>query len=113
MLLDTLKILKKHDLKWNDTIPISKTEPYEFNKKTSDDIKNSVKEIVGINLYATAQNCIDKLIDDYEIDKKKYTQAEQRTLAGIRYEMKLRDFSMSIPYTLCEDVPMEVITEHK
>ncbi len=113
VLLDTLKILKKHDLKWNDTIPISRTEPYEFNKDSTEEEQNTVKKIVGINLYATAQNCIEKLIDDYEIDKEKYDQADQRTLAGIRYEMKLRDFSMSIPYSLCEDVPMEVITELK
>jgi len=112
VLLETLDVLKEHKLKWNDSIPISETTPYEFKKDRDADVEK-LKELVGVNVYATAENCIDKLIDDYEISKEEYTQQEQRTIAGIRYEMKLRDFSLSNSYTLCEDVSIEVVTQLK
>ncbi|MBQ3566522.1 MAG: hypothetical protein IJA12_05020 [Oscillospiraceae bacterium] len=112
ILLETLEVLKEHKLKWNDSIPISSTTPYEFKKDSESDIEK-LKELVGVNVYATAENCIDELIDDYEISAEEYTPEEQRILAGIRYEMKLRDFSLSNTYTLCEDVSLDVVTQLK
>ena len=65
-----------------------------------------------MNVYATADNCMDKLKEDYDIDDS-YTPEEQRLLAGIRYEMQLRGFSLSNRFTLAEDVPLNVVTELK
>lgn len=112
ILLETLKILTEHDLKWNDSIPISKSAPYEFNKDSESAIE-TLKSLIGVNQYATAENCIDKLVDDYEISDVDYTESERRTLAGIRYEMLHRDFSLSNTYTLCENVPIDVVTKLK
>lgn len=112
ILLETLEVLEEHKLKWNDSIPISTTVPYEFKKDREADVEK-LKELVGVNVYATAENCIDKLIDDYEISAKDYSREQQRTIAGIRYEMKLRDFSLSNSYTLCEDVSLDVVTQLK
>ncbi len=112
ILLETLEVLEEHKLKWNDSIPISTTVPYEFKKDREADVEK-LKELVGVNVYATAENCIDKLIDDYEISAKEYSREQQRTIAGIRYEMKLRDFSLSNSYTLCEDVSLDVVTQLK
>ncbi|MGN0622018.1 MAG: peptidoglycan D,D-transpeptidase FtsI family protein [Porcipelethomonas sp.] len=112
ILLSTLEILKSYDLEWIETIPVTKSAPYEFTKDSEADVEK-LKELIGVNIYATAENCIDKLIDDYEISADEYTPEEQRTLAGIRYEMKLRDFSINNTYTLCEDVPIEVVTKLK
>ena len=113
ILIETLKLLKDNDLEWKDTMPITKEEPYEFEDDTSEEQQNSLKELVGVNIYATAQNCIDKLIDDYDIAKGGYSEEEQRTLAGIRYEMLHRDFSLSNTFTLCDDVPLETVTKVK
>ncbi|MGN0614031.1 MAG: peptidoglycan D,D-transpeptidase FtsI family protein [Porcipelethomonas sp.] len=112
ILLETLEILKEHGLTWNDSIPVTASAPYEFKEDSESDVKK-LKELVGVNVYATAENCIDKLIDDYKIDSEEYTPEQQRTLAGIRYEMLLRDFSMSNTFTLCEDVSLEVVTQLK
>lgn len=112
ILLSTLDILRSYNLEWNETIPITKTAPYEFTKDSDADIEK-LKNLVGVNLYATAENCIDKILDDYEITPDLYTAEQQRTLAGIRYEMKLRDFSINNVYTLCEDVPIEAVTQLK
>lgn len=112
ILLNTLDILSAYKLEWIETIPVSKKTPYEF-KKNSDADVDKLKSLIGVNVYATAENCIDKIIDDYEISAELYTPEEQRILAGIRYEMKLRDFSINNTYTLCEDVPIEVVTKLK
>ena len=112
VLIQTVEILKEAGLKWNETIPITDTSPYEYESDRESDIEK-LKSLIGVNVYATAENCIDKLIDDYEISGNEYSREEQRTLAGIRYEMKLRDFSLGNTFTLCEDIPVETVTKLK
>lgn len=112
IIFETLQVLKEHNLKWNDSIPITESKPYEFKSKSDSEIEK-LKSLVGVNVYASAENCIDALIDDYEISSSEYNPDEQRTIAGLRYEMLLRDFSLSNSFTLCEDVPLEVVTQLK
>lgn len=112
ILMKTIKILSENALSWNDTMPVSKAEPYEFESERDADIEK-MKSLLKLNVYATAENCIDKLIDDYEITDEKYTQSDIRTIAGIRYEMLLRDFSIGNCFTLCEDVPIDTVTKLK
>ncbi|MCM1227620.1 MAG: penicillin-binding transpeptidase domain-containing protein [Clostridium sp.] len=112
VLIQTVRILEEAGLKYNETIPITDTKPYEFKSGMDGDIEQ-LKSLIGVNVYATAENCIDKLIDDYEISANDYNEKDQRIIAGIRYEMKLRDFSLSNTFTLCEDVPIEIVTKLK
>lgn len=112
VIFETLQVLKEHNLKWNDSIPVTESKPYEFKSKSDSEIEK-LKSLVGVNVYASAENCIDALIDDYEISSSEYSPEEQRTIAGLRYEMLLRDFSLSNTFTLCEDVPLEVVTQLK
>lgn len=112
ILIQTVRILKEAGLKWNETIPVTDSAPYEYEKNRDSDVEK-LKSLIGVNVYATAENCIDKLIDDYEISDKEYNAEEQRIIAGIRYEMKLRDFSLNNTFTLCEDIPVETVTKIK
>lgn len=112
ILLQTVKILKENKLEWNETMPVTDSTPYEFEKNRDSDIEK-MKSLIGVNVYATAENCVDKLIDDYEISEKDFTAEEQRIIAGIRYEMLLRDFSLGNTFTLCEDISLEVVTKLK
>ncbi len=68
--------------------------------------------MINLNVYATAENCIDKLIDDYDISDK-YTDEEIRIIAGIRYEMLLKNFSISNKFILAQDVSTDVVTKIK
>lgn len=112
IIMQTVEILREAKREWNETLPITDTIPYEFEANRESDVEK-LKSLIGVNIYATAENCIDKLIDDYEISDKEYTQSEQRIIAGIRYEMKLRDFSLGNTFTLCEDIPIETVTKLK
>ena len=112
ILIQTVRILKEAKLEWNETLPITDSAPYEYEKNRDSDVEK-LKSLIGVNVYATAENCIDKLIDDYEISETEYSAEEQRIIAGIRYEMKLRDFSLGNTFTLSEDIPVETVTKIK
>lgn len=112
ILIQTVRILKEAKLEWNETLPVTDSAPYEYEKNRDSDVEK-LKSLIGVNVYATAENCIDKLIDDYEISETEYSAEEQRIIAGIRYEMKLRDFSLGNTFTLSEDIPVETVTKIK
>ncbi len=111
VIIRVLKLLKDAGYEWNDTLPISKSKPYFFEKNRENDIAQ-MKKMLRLNQYATAENCIDKLISDYEIADS-YSEQEKRNLAGVRYEMQLRSFSMSNVFYLCNDIDLDTVTRIK
>jgi len=106
-----VSLLKETGYDWNDTIPVSRTQPYTFERNRDNDVKE-LKRNLSLNAYATAENCIDKLISDYEIDAD-YSEEEKRIIAGIRYEMLLRHFSMSNVFYLSNDIDLKTVTRIK
>lgn len=110
-ILRVAKILEEAGAAWNDTFPVSRTQPYTFTEPTEKTVEKA-KTLLGLNVYATAENCVDKLIDDYEISDT-YTVEEQRLIAGIRYEMLLRSFAVNNRYTFAEDIPASIVTKIK
>ncbi len=108
VLINVYMALLKHSFKFKESLPITMTEPYEF---TTDDVSDVVENL-HLNVYATAENCIDKLIADYEIADT-YTEREKRIIAGIRYEMIEKEFSYSNDLVLAENVDSKTITDIK
>lgn len=111
ILLQLAKLLEKNGLEWLDTMPISREAPYQFLENRDKDValmKN--KEHLDLAVYATAENCMAALIKLYEISPE-YSPEEQRIIAGIRYEMRLRDFSQANRYTFAENLPISTITQ--
>lgn len=111
ILRDVVNILTKYGHEWKETLPITKEAPYEFLPNYEREVE-ILKEKLNVNTYATAENCIDKMIEDYKIDDS-YTEMEKRILCGLNYEMILRDFSMQNRFTLAEDISLEAVTEIK
>lgn len=104
-ILSLSRLLQKHDTDWFDLLPITKTAPFAF---TEDEIAVSrLKKTLDLAHYATAQNCIDKMIEDYEL--KDYDNASLRTVMGVRYTLQISDYSISNPYTFAEDVSAEIM----
>ncbi len=100
--------LKEHGYEFEESLPITRTSPYVF---TSDDTGELISEL-NLNVYATAENCIDKLISDYQISEN-YTEEEKRIIAGMRYEMIVKDFSYEFDLTLAEDVDPDTVIDMK
>lgn len=111
ILLRIVRILQEEGYTWNDSLPISTEAPYTFTV-TDEDVLEKLKSDIKVNSYATAENCVQGLIADYAISDS-YTQQEQRILAGIRYEMLARSFSMSNVFYLANDVDIDTVTRIK
>ncbi len=108
----TISVLKINNEKWNDSVPISYSEPYTFTSNNEQEI-DRFKERIRVNLDATADNCINALIKKYTIDIDKYSSEEQRIIAGIRYEMELKDFSYDNRFTLAEGISLDTVIRLK
>lgn len=108
VLINVYMALIGHSYKFRECLPITMTEPYEF---TQDDV-SAVRENLHLNVYATAENCIDKLISDYEISDS-YSPREKRIIAGMRYAMIEKEFSYSNDLVLAENADPNTIKEMK
>lgn len=107
-LLGIYNALKERGYEFKESIPVSKSKPYVF---TEDDPSELISRL-NLNVYASAENCIDKLISDYEIASS-YTDEEKRIIAGMRYEMIAIDFAYSIDLPLAENVDAKTVVEMK
>lgn len=113
IILRVAKLLEKDGVDWVENIPITKSIPYEYLPDRDRDIKVMLDtDHLRLQSYATPQDCIDEIIKKYEISDR-YNIKERRIIAGIRYEMLLRNFSLSNRYTFAEDVPIETVSKLK
>lgn len=108
LILDTIKILDEYDVSYYDTLPISETGEFIFDSPDYS-AEAEFKEDNEFDSSMTAKEILNELIKRYEINSK-YTAAEKRKIAGVRFEMELRTFNTSTPYTIASDVPMEVVS---
>ncbi len=108
ILLRLYNELAAKDHIFEEILPITLTAPYEYTEEDT----SAVTERLNLNVYATAENCIDKLISDYEISES-YTQQEKRIIAGLRYGMIAKDFSYNNDFVLAEGVKKSTIIRLK
>ncbi len=107
-----LTVLEKNNEKWNDSLPISKTQPYKFDEDRPSAIE-TLKEKLKIGSYSTVENCIYQLYDQYEISDK-YEEKMRRAIAGVRYEMVIKDFSdYNTVFELASDIKDSTVMELK
>jgi len=109
-ILALTKLLDSYNTPHNDTLPLSVTEPFTFDKSTEDAVGALEKlfDTYDLEKDATPKDLLDAICDKYEI-LDSYTPAQKRIIAGVRYEMELREFSMSNPFVFAEDVSMETV----
>ena len=105
------EILAEDGVEWIDTLPITMEKPYEYLEARESDIVKLRKNI-GLQHYATAEDCLTEMYKQYEIDNS-YTEEQKRIIAGVRYEMVIRSFSLSNRYTYAEDIPMDTVVKLK
>lgn len=108
ILLDIYNNLVDCGYTFEEVLPITLDKPYAF---TTEDTSRIV-ELLKLNVYSTAENCVDKLISDYDIAED-YTDAEKRIIGGLRYAMLAKDFSYSNDLLLATDVDQTTIIKMK
>ena len=117
IILELTELMEDLGKEWIDHLPITKEEPFMFTENSDAEIAK-LKKALGVNDYATAEECMHWLADPkfynlytYETDPDTgketaipYPPKIQRKLAGIRYEMVQQAFSLENPYTFASDV---------
>ncbi|MEE1144094.1 MAG: penicillin-binding protein, partial [Acutalibacteraceae bacterium] len=113
-LITLVNLLTEYQLSWRDELPITTAKPYEFDIEEDSEFNesnvNSMRSKLKLNHYATAENCVDAMIEKYELEQYVNTDLF-RTLLGIRYTMDAEDFSVSYPYTFAHDISENVRTK--
>jgi len=96
--------LDESGVEHKDRLPLEYAAPYNFKEGESTD---KIIKTLDLASYATAANCLTRLIERYELEN--YSIDQQRKIAGVRYSMEIEDFSISYPYTFAEDIPNELM----
>ncbi len=104
VILTLVKLLKKNKHEWVDELPISSSAPYEY---IEDGDTERLFEKLELAHYATPQNCIDEMTQRYGLED--YSEKDRRKIMGVRYSMDIADFSVSYPFTLAEDISVELM----
>lgn len=103
-ILTLTKLCKEYGCEWIDELPLSPDSPYGFK---ADEPRDKMLSTLKLAHYATAQNCFDTMVEEYELEG--YSKEEQRLIMGVRYSMQISDFSISYPFTFAEDIPTELM----
>ncbi|MGN0678180.1 MAG: peptidoglycan D,D-transpeptidase FtsI family protein [Oscillospiraceae bacterium] len=106
-----LSVLINNGEEWNDSLPISETKPYLF-VAGKDKAIETLKQRLNIANYATVDDCIYQLYEMYEISDK-YDEQMRRYIAGVRYEMTIKDFSYRNKFVLASDISLDTVMELK
>lgn len=110
IILRTAEILGKSDCSIIDMLPMSYSMPFTVNDP--DGSGAAMRKHIGVQIYATADQCLAAMCDNYGISDG-YTDYEKRIIAGVRYTMDKHSFSVSNTYTFAEDIPMNTVIEIK
>lgn len=105
IILSLTELLGSSGCEWNETLPISKTKPYAYLNDMESSV-NSLKSKIKVADYATADQCMKALIKKYSLGN--YTAEQQRRIAGVRYEIDIREFTFKNPFTFSSDVNEDV-----
>ncbi len=106
-----LTVLLKNGEEWNETLPITKTAPYAFTAGSEEKVDTLRKEL-NLGVYATVDNCIDAMYKQYGISEE-YDEQMRRYIAGVRYEMQIKDFSYTNQFVMATGISEETVMSLK
>lgn len=100
-----IELCESQNEEWIDNLPVIYDDNGNvvFEEERATDIRNlKHKNMLNLNSYATAENCLDALIDMYSLED--YDRVTARKIASVCYEMWRTGYSVTNPYTFARDV---------
>ena len=104
IILKSAEILRQKGEDWEDSLPITKTKPFEFESEKENEVKK-LKKYLNVGQYTSAEDVVYWLKDIYKLND--YTAEEFRILAGVKYEMYLKGYNYSTRFVFAKDVSLE------
>ena len=119
MLLEIIDILEECGYEYDDSLPISHY-PYEFSfidENANGTTEDEKKEWFASKKKLTEDMSAAEIMDYYRNSMynigDEYDEEQARKIAGIRYDISLSGFSAVSPFTIAEDIDINVITKIK
>ena len=109
-----IMLFENRKVAWNDDLPIKLNKDgktFSFIADREKDVAALRADILNLNPYATAQNCMDALIELYQLERLDLPLA--RKMASVCYGMALADFGAANLYTFADDVPNDMVSRIK
>ncbi len=107
-----IKLFEENGQAYIDTLPIviNANGEYAFADDKEEEIEwLKSSDMLDLNSYATADNCMKALVKRYNLES--YSKEDARKIASVCVQMKKEYFSQSYPYTFAEDVPTELVAK--
>ncbi|NLT63192.1 MAG: penicillin-binding protein [Clostridiales bacterium] len=96
-----------------DTLPITKEAPFEYVPNMTDIQKTRLEAYLKENKLPASTTAVELMAffrNGFKIDNN-YASEQMRTIAGVRYELKIRSIIGTSDYIFAEDVSIDLITK--
>lgn len=120
MLLEVIGILEECGYTYEDSLPITVEKPYKFrfsdengNGLTDDEKKKWFSGKKKISADMTPEEIVNYYKNSVYNIGSDYTDDEARKIVGIRYDISMSGFSAVSPFSVAEDIDINVITKIK
>ena len=109
-IIKLVELFEKNSEEWNDSTPLSKTQPYTF-VAGQDAAVSEMKEKLGLAEYVEADLVYKKMIEKY--DGEEIPEEYRRDVLGIRYQMESEEYSINTPFVISELVSIKTVSAIK
>ncbi len=114
VILEMTRLFDAQSAKYNDSFPITTTEPFAFTYADSAESSANTRIIKFMQQHkleedSSVSDVIDYFAEKYEVDAE-LLPMEKRAIIGVRYEMEQNYFGKGQPFVFANDVDMAVIT---
>lgn len=114
IIIALIRLFEENNAEWNDIIPLQFDAAGNIQYKADSDkdiafLKS--RDVLYLNDYATAQNCMDGLIELFSLQE--YSKEDARKIASVCYSLKKIAFSDANPYTFADNVSSDLAAKIK
>lgn len=105
LIISLINLFESNKAEWNDDLPIVIDENgnFVFAEDKEDEVETlKSRDMLRLNKYATADDCMNELIRKYKLEN--YSKTDARKIASVCYGMRINVFNTANPYVFASDV---------
>jgi penicillin-binding protein 2 len=113
VILELVKDVEDSGNTYTDTLPITKEAPFEYVSDMTDLQQTRLSAYLKANKLSESTSAVELMAffrNAFKIDDN-YSSEQMRTIAGVRYEIKIRYVINTSEYVFAENVSMDLITK--
>ena len=112
IIINLIKLFETNGEEYVNNLPlVSDGSSIAFTDDETEIKKMKSEGVFNLQNYATAQNCFDAMVEQYELEG--YSIADSLKIGAIRYELTTKMFSIESPITIADDVSNETVAAVK